>query len=477
VAGGYLANHYPPRLAFQLDAATFAISAGFLLFVRPPATPQGEDGGPSPMSAFRDIRDGIGYARGHRRVLELLAVAALVWFCGPLVSSVTPAIVRDVYGGDYQSISSFRAFLGLGFVAGAILISVLGDALRSEIAMTWGLFGISAGIGVVTTSVFLPCGPATLYWIGAVGTVLAGIFAIGVMASFNSLLQRTTANRFRGRVFGLNDLCTITSLLLATGLLGVPSWERVDRWVGYILFGVTVATFIAGSVTLNVRLARGSLGKGVTFAQHLNEFVAKYWWRLRLVGRSRVPRTGPVIIAANHTCSVDPLLLCAVTPFRTIAFLVAAEFSELPVARYFLRLVDCIPVRRGETDPSAVKAALRHLQRGGALGIFIEGRIVPPGESAEPKDGAASLALRSGAMVLPAFIRGTQYTDNILRGLLSRYRAEVRFGKPVDLSDLAGNRRDRNIVKEATARIYAAIRALEDADVPGRSRPGDPSAA
>jgi 1-acyl-sn-glycerol-3-phosphate acyltransferase len=362
--------------------------------------------------------------------------------------------------------SGFRAFLGLGFILGAAALALLGDALRSEIAITWSCFGIGASIAVFSASVFLPLGPNSLFVIGAVGVVASGFFGVAVMASFDSLLQRIVPDHFRGRVFGIRDVCTTASLLLATGLLGVPQWTHVDRWVGYILVGVAVMMFAAGLVTLSIRLRRGVHGKSLTFAENLNEFLAKFWWRFQRVGPSTVPRTGPVLVTANHTCSADPLFLSAAASYRPISFLVAAEYSTWPVVKFFLRLVDCIPVKRDSRDAGATKQAIRHLRDGKAVGIFIEGGIVRPGKTVHPKDGVAMLALRTGAPVIPAYISGVTYHSNIVWGLLIRHRARVRFGPPVDLSEFQAEDRNRDVVRAATAKIYAAVKALAPTSEP-----------
>lgn len=468
--GGILADRYDPVVAFRIDAATFLASAVLLLLLWPPRRAHAHPvGGATYASPLREMIQGFRYVRVHRRVMQLLVVAGLVWFCSPLVYSVIPAVVRDVYhDGTYSAITNYRVFLGLGFVLGAILMTLLGDALRSEIAITWGLFGISASIAIFASSVFLPIHPDKLAAIGEVGVILAGMFAVGVMASFDSLLQRIVPDRFRGRVLGIRDVCTTASILLATGLLGIPQWTRVDRWVGYILVGVAVMMFAAGLVTLSIRLRQGVHGKSLTFAENLNEFLAKSWWRFQRLGPSTVPRTGPVLITANHTCSADPLFLSAAASYRPISFLVAAEYSTWPVVKFFLRLVECIPVKRDSRDAGATKQAIRHLRDGKAVGIFIEGGIVRPGKTAHPKDGVAMLALRTGAPVIPAYISGVTYHSNIVWGLLIRHRAMVRFGPPVDLTEFQLEDRNREVIRAATAKIYAAVKALAPTPEPAR---------
>ena len=461
VISGFLVYHYPVNVAFRLDAASFLASAVFLCFMRlrhlQPHAAQPKEAGPS----TKRLMQGFHYARCHRRVLELLAVAGLIWFCGALVNSVIPAIVRDVYKGDYPAIGGFRMLWGLGFIIGATAIVTFGDALRGDIAITWGLLGIGLSIAMFAASVFLPLARGTLTVIGGAGVVFAGAFGVAVIASFNSILQRIVPDRYRGRIFGVTELCTTGALLTATGLLGLPQSAHIDRWVGHILIVVAVLAFAAGLVTMSVRLRRSPHGALITSGWNFLELLAKFWWRLRRIGPLTVPRQGPVVVVANHVGSADPLFLIAALPYRIVAFIVAAEFANFPIARFFMRLVECIPVRRQENDMGATKQAIRHLQAGKVLGIFIEGRIVKPGEVVEPKDGAAMVALKTGATVIPAHISGVVYRKGIVRGLIGRHRACVRFGRPVELSEFQGKKADRQTLRAATRKIFAAIQALE----------------
>lgn len=458
--GGYLADHYPAVYAFRIDATTFLVSAALLFFLRAPRQPSESRAYQGLSRTVHEIADGFRYVLCHRRVLELIGVAALVWFCGPLVKCVIPAVVRDVYGGAYQEMSDYRLYLGIGFVLGAVIVSVLGDALRSEIAITWGFFGIGVGIAVFALSTFLPFEQGTLKLIGAVGVMGAGSFGVAVMAGLNSLLQRIVPNRYLGRVYGVKDVCSTAALLAATGALGIPAWTHVDQWVGWILIAVALMSVSAGAVTLAVRLRRSVLPADVTFAVNLTHFIAKFWWRHRRIGPSTVPREGAVIVTANHTCSADPMFIYVATGYRKIAFMVAAEYTKVPVFRWFLRIIDCIPVKRDNQDTAATKQAIRHLRAGGAMGIFIEGGIVPEGEVGRPKDGVAMLALKTGAKVIPTYISGVVRHKNVYRGILARHRARVRFGPPVDLSEFAHGKADRATLRAASEKIFAAIYAL-----------------
>ncbi len=238
--------------------------------------------------------------------------------------------------------------------------------------------------------------------------------------------------------------------------LGFDPWAAV--WLALVVLAVGMATMIG------LRMARTPYGLELAFCAVMNAGWARVMYRLRREGPCTVPGDGPVIVVANHTCAADPLMVIAGCYRRRVpSYLVAREFTNLPLLRYFTTLSRCIPVRRDGSDVEATKAALRHLRAGGALGVFIEGRIPKPGETRRPKDGPAMLALRSGAMVVPVHIRGTKYSESVWRSFFQWHRARVRFGPPVDLREWVG-RRDRPSVRQATQRIHEAIRALAPPD-------------
>ena len=453
--GGYLAQHFAPQVAFRIDAITFVGSAVLLFCIRPPRQETTRHRAAINLAA---IAEGVRYLREHRRVAQLTGIGVIVWFAGSAVRSTIPALVRDVYlppgyEGLFSEIGGFQARLGLGLLTGALILTVLGNALRSEIAITWSLVGIAFSFATLAFSVFAPLPNDVAYHVGGFAVIVSGMFGAGVMASYSALLQRIVPNRIRGRLFGVQDLCTVAGLLLATGAIGIPNWQNVDAWVGWILVGVTFVVGVTAFASFMVRMKSHPLRPALRFCVNLNEFYCKWWFRLRREGICTVPNTGPVVIVSNHTSSIDPLLLVASIPHRVPAFLIAKEYYNVPIGGHVIRLLECIPVKRDGQDAAGTKAALRHLKQGKLLGIFIEGRIPRPGEIAEAKDGAALLALHTNATVVPAHISGTRWHGTVVKAFLWRHRAVVRFGRPISLSQYA----HREIDKETLARISAML--------------------
>jgi 1-acyl-sn-glycerol-3-phosphate acyltransferase len=163
-----------------------------------------------------------------------------------------------------------------------------------------------------------------------------------------------------------------------------------------------------------------------------------------------------------------------------MAYLIAREYYNVPVFSKLIHDIECVPVNRSGVDTASVKAALRHLEQGKMLGIFPQGGIRPPDDQSPPREGVGLLALRSGATVVPAYITGIEYTKSVARPFLKRQRAEVRYGKPVDLSRWKGREKNREAFREASEAIMAAIRALAPHDPSrppsaGEAKPGEHS--
>lgn len=156
---------------------------------------------------------------------------------------------------------------------------------------------------------------------------------------------------------------------------------------------------------------------------------------LRVEGRLNVPRQGPLIIAGNHEHALDPFAIAQRLPPRVRVQFMAKQELFVPVVGWVIRRGGSFPVSRGRGDVAAFRSALGILRRGGVLGIFPGGRR----GAAALQAGAAALALKSGAPLLPAAV----YREG--RGWVVRYGAVIApQGSPEAL----------------TAELAAAIAAL-----------------
>jgi 1-acyl-sn-glycerol-3-phosphate acyltransferase len=193
-------------------------------------------------------------------------------------------------------------------------------------------------------------------------------------------------------------------------------------------------------------------------------FVARLLWGARVEnGDEHIPRSGPFILVANHCSNVDPLILGWAIGNRTnrlIHFMAKAEMRGWPVLGWLASQSGVFFVRRGEGDRAAQRYSLEALAEGRPIALHPEGTRSRDGRLQPGRAGAAFLAMRSGAPLLPAGIAGTH---RIFPGR-SRFphptRIVIRIGEPFTLPHVPDGRLDRAALAAGTERIMAAIAEL-----------------
>jgi 1-acyl-sn-glycerol-3-phosphate acyltransferase len=188
-------------------------------------------------------------------------------------------------------------------------------------------------------------------------------------------------------------------------------------------------------------------------------------FRIRMSGLEHLPRSGPVLIAGNHTGFLDGPLVMILLP-RPSAFLVKSELYDGPFRRV-LEFARQIPVRRGTPDRTALGRALEVLAGGGVLGVFPEGTR-GSGRLETVQHGIGYLALRAGCPVVPVVCLGT--ADALPKGSkLPRFRTrmDVVFGPAFEI-DVEGNPRARSTVAAAAEQIRQHLLAHLDDVEPAR---------
>ena len=158
--------------------------------------------------------------------------------------------------------------------------------------------------------------------------------------------------------------------------------------------------------------------------------------RWRVEGKENIPREGPLIVVANHLSNTDPPLLSVCIP-RRIVFMAKEELFRNVVFGPLTRGWHAFPVRRGQLDLEALRNAQEVLKKGMVLGMFPEAMRSSDARMQQAYTGAALIAYRGKATILPVGITGShrliRYGFTLRRPLVT-----ANIGKPFTLPPAQG---------------------------------------
>jgi 1-acyl-sn-glycerol-3-phosphate acyltransferase len=181
------------------------------------------------------------------------------------------------------------------------------------------------------------------------------------------------------------------------------------------------------------------------------------YFRGRVYGAENVPKTGPLVVVSNHASDFDPpLLSCCVG--RPVAYMAKEELFQVPVLKQAIALYGAYPVKRGSADRSALRAAMGFLEQNWAAGVFLTGTRTPDGKIADPKLGAAWLAAKAQAPLLPVSLWGTHAIFRKGSATPRSVPLTIRIGEVIPPPQ-AG---DREALETVTQQCADAINALHD---------------
>lgn len=145
-------------------------------------------------------------------------------------------------------------------------------------------------------------------------------------------------------------------------------------------------------------------------------FFAKYFigpflllfWRPKILNRKQLDIKGPAIFVANHISMWDPVLIALVSK-RVVHFMAKKEIFEKPMGHWLFRALFAFPINRKTADLASLRNAMTLLKDGKVFGIFPEGKRSVTFTLDEFENGAAFLALRSNAPLVPIYIHPDSY--------------------------------------------------------------------
>ncbi|MEA2907703.1 MAG: acyl-[acyl-carrier-protein]-phospholipid O-acyltransferase [Alphaproteobacteria bacterium] len=376
--------------------------------------------------------------RQDRRIWWGAFVTSWFWLIGAVSLSLLPPMVKNALGGTEEVVTVCLAIFSISIAIGSGLAA-------------W----LAAGRIIILPTL--------------IGAVLLGLFAIDLgWATWGVVPARQglgVAEVF-GSGRGIRIAVDLAGLAIAGGLYIVPTFAAVQAWAGAdrrarVIAGVNVlnAAFMAGSAIIVALLQAAGfrtpalfalLGTGsllVAFAigktmpasalSDALSIIYRALFRIEVKGLENLHNAGPnVIIALNHVSFLDAGLAMSLRSRKPV-FAIDVAIARLWWVKPFLTLTRALPL--DPMKPMAVRTLIDAVRAGDALIIFPEGRITVTGSLMKVYDGAAMIADKADAEVVPVRIEGLEQTpfSRLSKGQVRRKwfpKVTVTVLEPVKLS-------------------------------------------
>jgi 1-acyl-sn-glycerol-3-phosphate acyltransferase len=173
-------------------------------------------------------------------------------------------------------------------------------------------------------------------------------------------------------------------------------------------------------------------------------------------GMENFPKQGPALIVINHLGDADAVLMAATIP-TTIDGMGKIELNEHWLVGPIFRAYGVIYVHRGKPDRKAIRAALDGLAEGRMIAVAPEGRQSIEGKLEEGTEGAAFLAMKTNALIVPVAMTGTENENIYNRKWWQRARVTLSVGKPFHLDEQTDRQK---MMRDGTSQIMESLARL-----------------
>ena len=148
---------------------------------------------------------------------------------------------------------------------------------------------------------------------------------------------------------------------------------------------------------------------------------------------------GPCLVVANHNSMGDPIFIMCAIPSRSPVFVTSSDLFRTKLGRWFFTHVHCIEVNKENFSMSTFHGVRDNLSKGRMVVIFPEGGL-QEGHQVNPfKDGAAMMALRCKAPIIPIYVKQRRHWYE---------RLTIAIGKRIEAEGELGMDTIRNISKQ-----------------------------
>ena len=248
--GALLLGLLPTQGILLIDVGTALMAILPLLFLSVPQPERHpEEQAEAKPGLFQDVRDGLAYIRTIPGFVAIISMALFLNFLLVPTTALVPLLVTKHFGKGAIELGLLESFMGVGIIAGGILLSIWGGFKKKIATSLAGIIGL--GIGVMLVGI----APAKLFILAIIGNVILGLMIPIANGPIGALMQSIVRPDMQGRVMSLvNSGATAISplgLLLAgpvSDWLGIRVWF----WLGGILCVLIAIAAFFRPVIMNV---------------------------------------------------------------------------------------------------------------------------------------------------------------------------------------------------------------------------------
>ncbi|WP_328813769.1 MFS transporter [Rhodococcus sp. NBC_00297] len=278
--GGVIVAAAGPAAVFAINALTFVVIIGALVWWRRPADDRSVDR----ERLGRSMLTGLHYMQSAPIVRRILLRSALFAFPASALWALLPlASSRHLHFGA-SGYGLVLGMLGVGAVSGVALYPRLRQSMSGNAVLA--LSAVTYAVGVVSVA-YLPAGAAVPL------LLLSGAAWIATLTTLNAAIQLSLAHWVRARGMSIYLL-----VFMGSQALGSFVWGLVASHVGFaaaLLISAVLLVVTAASVTvLPLRADTGTLPRGVSTA-----------WPTPMVMFEPEPDDGPVVVSVTYRVRPD----------------------------------------------------------------------------------------------------------------------------------------------------------------------------
>jgi acyl-[acyl-carrier-protein]-phospholipid O-acyltransferase/long-chain-fatty-acid--[acyl-carrier-protein] ligase len=371
------------------------------------------------------------------RLWDGMIIVSWFWLVGAVVLSLLPALVKDIIGGTEGAVTLCLAVFAIGIAVGSLFAAQLSHvrpnlALVPIGAIIMGVVGLDLSWAIARTvhgtDITLARFVSSLSSLRML--IDFAIFAFGgglfVVPSF-AAVQAWSAPQERARVIAAGNV--LQAAFIVAGSLFVAFLQSQGLPIAWIFFGLSIASFGSVWFVLNKWGKEG--------VRDFGALLFKALFRTEVRGLENLPPAGTrMLITPNHVSLIDGPLLHAILPIDA-SFAVDTGIAKAWWAKPFLKMIRHYTM--DPTKPLAARDVIKLVAAGEPVVIFPEGRLTVSGSLMKVYDGAAMIADKADAVVVPVRIEGAQrsHLSYLKHGQIKRVwfpKVTISILPPVKLS-------------------------------------------